>query len=102
MRRNAYTTLANVKSLGGFANFSSKADHCYVLSLAPGDYSHASGTILITDDDTTQCVNISIINDSEDEQDRECFAFAITTTTTEAISLETTQTTICISDDDGR
>ena len=47
------------------------------------------------------CVDISIISDNEDEQDRECFAFIISTTAMEGISLETAQATICITDDDG-
>ena len=47
------------------------------------------------------CVDISIISDSEDEQDRECFAFIISTTAMEGVSLEMTQATICIIDDDG-
>ena len=46
------------------------------------------------------CVDISIIDDSVDEQDQECFAFIITTAM-EGVSLETTQSTICITDDDG-
>ena len=71
---------------------------------APDDYAHAMGNFIITGDDATQCINILIVNDSEDEQDRECFAFTISTTSMEGlyISLEPPQSTICISDDDGR
>lgn len=46
------------------------------------------------------CVDVSIIDDSKDEQDQECFAFIITTPM-EGVSLETSQSTICITDDDG-
>ena len=68
---------------------------------APTDFTVASGTLTITEDGSVECVNITIISDSEDEDDRECFAFAISTTTTDGVSLETTQATICITDDDG-
>lgn len=74
----------------------------YTLSLAPDDYTGAMGTLLVTGNDSEQCVNISIINDSEDEQDRECFAFVISTSNVEGISLDTTQATVCITDDDGK
>ena len=47
-------------------------------------------------------MNITIIDDSEDEQNRECFAFTILTTPMDNISFETSQATICITDDDGR
>ena len=67
---------------------------------APGDYTDASGTLIITEDETVQCVSVSITSDSADEQDRECFAFAISTAM-EQISVETVQATICINDDDG-
>lgn len=60
------------------------------------------GTFMVTGNDSEQCVNISVINDSEDEQDRECFAFVITTSDVEGISLGTTQATVCIIDDDGK
>ena len=46
--------------------------------------------------------NILIVSDSEDEQDRECFAFTISTTSMEGLSLEPSQSTLCISDGDGR
>lgn len=46
-------------------------------------------------------MNITIINDSEDEQDLECFAFAITTLSSEEHAIDTSQTTVCIIDDDG-
>lgn len=59
------------------------------------------GTLLVSGDDSEQCVNISVMNDSEDEQDRECFSFVISTADVEGISLDTTQATVCIIDDDG-
>ena len=71
-----------------------------MLCSAPGDYTNASGTLTITEDEPVHCVNISITNDSTDEQDRECFAFAISTAM-EQISVATGQATICIIDDDG-
>lgn len=47
-------------------------------------------------------MNITIIDDSEDEQSQECFAVSISNTGVDNISLETAQATICITDDDGR
>ena len=73
-----------------------------ILSLAPDDYMNVMGTLLVTGNDREQCVNISVINDGEDEQDRECFAFVISTSDVEGISLGTTQATVCIIDDDGK
>ena len=73
-----------------------------VLFTAPGDFTDASGTLTITEDDSEQCVTITIIDDMEDEDDRECFALAISTSTTDSISLDTTQATICINDNDGK
>ena len=70
--------------------------------IALGDYTNISGTFLITDGSTEECVSVSIINDNKDEADRECFAFAISTAASNAIFLDTTQATICISDDDGK
>ena len=67
---------------------------------APGDYTEASGTLIITEDEAVPCVSVSITSDSADELDRECFAFTISTTM-EQISVETDQATICITDDDG-
>ena len=76
--------------------------HFYLICFsAPSDFTAASGTLTITEDGSVKCVSITIISDSEDEDDRECFAFAISTTTTDGVSLETTQATICITDDDG-
>ena len=72
------------------------------LCIAPGDFTEASGSLTITEDDSTQCVTITITDDSEDEDDRECFALAISTSSTESISLQTTQATICITDNDGK
>ena len=69
--------------------------------LAPGDFIDATGALLINFN-SLQCVNITIINDSEDEQDLECFAFAISTVSpSEDHELHTSQTTVCIVDDDG-
>lgn len=76
-------------------------DQVLFLFIAPGDYTGISGVLLITDDSTETCVNISIVNDSEDEGDRECFAFIISTDASNGITLNTTQATVCISDDDG-
>ena len=73
-----------------------------LICIAPGDYTDASGSFLITDGSTEECVSVSIINDSKDEADRECFAFTISTAASNAISLDTTQATICISDDEGK
>ena len=70
--------------------------------IAPGDFIHTDGTILITEYETLQCVNISIISDSEDEQELECFAFAISPNNqAEELSLQNSQATLCIRDDDG-
>ena len=69
--------------------------------LAPADFTEASGTLTVSEDDTVECVSITIISDTEDEDNRECFALAISIAATEGVSLETTQATICITDDDG-
>ena len=71
-------------------------------SLAPGDFSDTRGTLVITEERSNLCVNITIIDDSEDEQSQECFAIIISYTGVDNISLETAQATICITDDDGR
>ena len=68
---------------------------------APSDFTSASGTLTFTEDGSVECVSITIISDSEDEDDKECFIFAISTTVTEGASLDTTQATVCITDDDG-
>ena len=47
-------------------------------------------------------MSVVINDDSEDEEDRECFVFTISTTAMSGISLETSLATICITDDDGR
>ncbi|CAI8052156.1 hypothetical protein GBAR_LOCUS28548, partial [Geodia barretti] len=65
---------------------------------APGDFTEVSGTLTVTEDDTDQCLTITIVNDSQDEDDRECFALAISTSS--SVSLETTQATICVTDND--
>jgi hypothetical protein len=67
---------------------------------APSDYIDTSGKITITDSDSLPCVSVVINDDSEDEEDRECFVFTISTTAMSGISLETSLATICITDDD--
>ena len=59
------------------------------------------GTLVLTEDDNVACVNITIISDSRDEQDRECFAFVISTAASDSVSVEIPQATVCITDDDG-
>ena len=73
------------------------------LHSAPGDYIEASGILIITEDETVPCVNVSITSDSADEQDMECFVLTISTNM-EQVSVEAAQaqTTICITDNDGR
>ena len=61
----------------------------------------ADGNLSISEDDSVQCVSIVLVNDSEDEQDNECFLFAISTAVTENLLLDNTRATICIEDDDG-
>ena len=72
-----------------------------MLFIASDDYTDAKGILTFMESAAVMCVDISIISDNEDEQDRECFAFIISTTAMEGVSLETTQATICIIDDDG-
>ena len=52
-------------------------------------------------DHMVQCMSVSIIDDSEDEQDRECFAVTISTSDIKGVTLDTTKATICITDNDG-
>ena len=77
------------------------ATYALYLFLAPGDFSDTSGILKFTEENSNLCVNITIINDSEDEQNQECFAFTILTTEMD-VSLQTSQATICITDNDGR
>ena len=68
----------------------------------PDDFVSTSGTLLLTQYSTVQCVNISIQNDNEDEQDQECFVVTISTSDDEDVVLSTASATLCIIDDDGR
>lgn len=56
---------------------------------------------MITEDNTEDCLSIPIIDDNEDEGERECFAVSISTVITEGISLGINLATVCITDDDG-
>ena len=103
----SYETI-NGLAIGNKINKMLKQNDCLISSLhklvtaaAPSDFSAVNGNLTITEDDTVDCVSITIINDNQDEDDRECFAFAISTTTTDGVSLKTSQATICITDDDG-
>lgn len=71
------------------------------LPVAPGDYTSTNGIFVITEDNTEECLSISIIDDNEDEGERECFAVTISTANTEGISLGISLATICITDNDG-
>ena len=56
----------------------------------------------MTDDNPVQCVEVTIVNDIEDEDEMECFALSISPlTSTDGVTLDTTHATICITDDDG-
>ena len=69
---------------------------------APGDFTEAIGTLSVTDDNPVQCVEVTIVNDIEDEDEMECFALSISPlTSTDGVTLDTTHATICITDDDG-
>ena len=77
--------------------------HTFILPIytAPSDYTITEGSLSISEEDSVQCVSIAIVNDSEDEQDQECFLFDISTDYTDTLLLENIQATICIEDDDG-
>ena len=72
------------------------------LLTAPGDFTATSGSLTISEDGSVECVSIAIVNDIEDEGDMECFAFSISTATSGSVSLDVSQATICIIDNDGR
>ena len=77
--------------------------HGHIIIVAPDDFTSTVGSLSISESATLECVNISITSDSDDEQDMECFAFAISTaSTSDEYSLDNTQATICITDDDGK
>ena len=76
--------------------------HCVTIFAAPDDFTSISGTFIITDTSSVQCVNISVEDDSEDEAELECFVFAISGSVTEGVLLSPTEATICIKDNDGR
>ena len=69
---------------------------------APEDFAATSGTLTVTEDGSVECVTITLSNDDKDEDNRECFAFAISANSSEGVSLDTSQATICITDDDGK
>ena len=70
---------------------------------APGDFTEAIGTLSVTDDNPVQCVEVTIVNDIEDEDEMECFALSISPlTSTDGVTLDITHATICITDDDGK
>ena len=73
----------------------------YFVPIASSDYTSASGVFVITEDNTQECLSISIIDDNEDEGERECFAVTISTASAEGISLGISLATVCITDDDG-
>lgn len=64
------------------------------------DFVESSGSLTITEDGSVECISITIVDDIEDEEEMECFAFSISTTT-ESVTLDISQATICISDNDG-
>ena len=68
------------------------------MSLAPGDYTAINGSFHITDSNTEQCVNISVLSDNDVEGD-ECLNYTISTdSTVPGLSLSPDTATICISD----
>ena len=65
----------------------------------PGDYIHQSGSFDITDSASVQCTPVTIISDSVNEPDNDCFTYSImTVSSVPGLVLSPNMATICISD----
>lgn len=65
---------------------------------APGDYVAQSGSLMISQSNTSECVSISIVSDSLQEQDRECFIVNFNSISSDFILKAPSVATICIND----
>ena len=66
----------------------------------PGDYSSVSQDLTFSQSSSRECLNVSIVNDAELENEEE---FSLTLTTGEdRVNLDPDSSTILITDDDGK